>query len=81
MAVSLLCRPAHIASRLLLALGAAREENDDGAEKEDDHCREASPHPDAIVGVVAAAVFVDVVFDDAKDNEVDHHHDECNDPC
>jgi hypothetical protein len=63
---------------------AAREEDDDGAKEEADHRGQDEPHGDAVVGVRAGAVFVDVVLDDAKDGKVyghDHEHDDPRDDC
>ena len=47
-------------------LAAAGEEDEDHADKQQNHGRERRPHPDAVVGVGAAAVAVDVVFDDLR---------------
>ena len=68
MAMTLLRRDT--TSRSLPALGAAGEEDNRRADQEKDHGRKTSPHPDAVVGVRAAAVFVDVVFDDLGRNNV-----------
>lgn len=43
---------------------AAGEEHHEHGEEEDDHGGEASPHADAVRGVAARTVFVDVVSDD-----------------
>ena len=56
----------HATSRPLPALGAAGEEHNCSADEEEDHGCETGPHADAVVGVRAAAVFVDVVFDDLE---------------
>jgi hypothetical protein len=45
-------------------VGNAGEEDDELGEEEEDHGGEAGPHADGVEGVGAAAVFVDVVFDD-----------------
>ena len=62
MAMALLCRDT--TSRSLPALGAAGEEDNRCADEKENHGCKTSPHADAVVCVRAAAVFVDVVFDD-----------------
>lgn len=50
----------------LLPRTEAREENDEHAEEEEHHRGQAGPHADGVEGVGAAAVAVDVVFDDLE---------------
>lgn len=55
-----------IGAPVLLAVGAASEEDDDGSDQHEYHSCKTRPHSHIIISVVAAAVFVDVVLDDLK---------------
>lgn len=65
---------------VLPALSAASDEDEDGTQQQADHRRQTSPHADIIFGVVAAAVFVDVILDNAEDGEHDSHNDNVDNP-
>jgi len=54
----------------LLPRTEAGEEHDERAKEEQDHGCEDGPHAGRVVGVRAAAVFVDVVFDDLVANSL-----------
>jgi len=64
--------------------GEAGEENDEGREEEEDHGCNKRPHGHGVFSLAAALVLVmivDVVTNDAEQDEVSGHHHHGEDPC
>jgi len=72
--------PATTLPLLLPPRTTASEQNNEHAQEQANHSRQASPHADAVVRHTPAPVTIDVVLDDAEERKVNGHDDEGDDP-